>query len=243
MIIAEIGLNHLGSAKVLNEYLDIPDNVEGVTIQIISDDFYNNPEYTSLKLSDTVLLNFIDKLLISGKKVGLVIDDHTKINKFHPDKISFYKILSKDIENKKLINVVKDTGVESIYISTGMSDYHLLDNIIPSLVKSDDRIKLIHTQLSNSVADVNLKAIKVMRGRYGAPVAYGHHCEMVNVIYASLGFSPEAIFFYIKGIADLEYPDNVHAIKIGEVENMVCSINKIKQSIGDGEKVSMKNWA
>ena len=60
MVIVEIGLNHLGSNEALNKYLDIPDNVDAVTIQIISDEFYNNPKYTSLKLSDAVLLNFIN---------------------------------------------------------------------------------------------------------------------------------------------------------------------------------------
>jgi sialic acid synthase SpsE len=242
MIIVEIGLNHLGSDKILSEFLKIPDNVDAVTIQIISDDFYNNPDYKSLKLSDAKLINFIGKLLNLGKKVGLAIDDYTKINKFLPNEISFYKILSKDIENKKLIDAVKNTDVESIYISTGMSDYCLLDSVIPALVKSDKRIKLIHTQLSNNIADVNIKAIQVMRDRYQTPVAYGHHCDVPNVIYASLGLLPESIFFYIKGSEDLEYPDNAHAIDLLNVEELVYGIKNIKKAIGNGEKISMKNW-
>jgi sialic acid synthase SpsE len=150
--------------------------------------------------------------------------------------------LSKDIENKKLIDAVKKTNAESIYISTGTSDYNLLDNVIPALVKSDKRIKLIHTQLSNNIADVNMKAIQVMRDRYQTPVAYGHHCDVANVIYASLGFRPESIFFYIKGSEDLEYPDNAHAINLLNVEELVHGIKNIKKSIGNGEKVPMKNW-
>ena len=243
MIIVEIGLNHLGSKKILSEFLNnIPDNVDGVSIQIISDDFFNNPKYKKLKLSEEILLNFINKLLLSGKKVGLAIDDHTKINKFTPDKISFYKILSKDIKNKQLIDAVKTTNAESIFISTGMSDYKTLDDIIPQLVKSDERIKLIHTQLSNSVNQVNLKAIESMRARYKTPVAYGHHCSLVNVIYTSLGFLPESIFFYVKGSENLDYPDNHHAIKVNDIEDLVDDINSLKKSIGDGNKIAMKNW-
>ena len=243
MIIVEIGLNHLGSKKILSEFLNnIPDNVDGVSIQIISDDFFNNPKYSKLKLSEEILLNFINKLLLSGKKVGLAIDDHTKINKFMPDKISFYKILSKDIKNKKLIDAVKTTNAESIFISTGMSDYKTLDDIIPQLVKSDERIKLIHTQLSNSENEVNLKAIESMRARYKTPVAYGHHCSLVNVIYTSLGFLPESIFFYVKGNKNLKYPDNYHAIKVDDVKGVVDDINILKKSIGDGMKIAMENW-
>ena len=49
MIIVEIGLNHLGSDKILSEFLKIPDNVDAVTIQIISDDFYNHQDYKILE--------------------------------------------------------------------------------------------------------------------------------------------------------------------------------------------------
>jgi N,N'-diacetyllegionaminate synthase len=244
MIIVEIGLNHLGSKKILSEFLKkIPENVDGVSIQVISDEFFHNPKYSHLKLNDETLYDFINKLLLLGKKVGLAIDDHGKVGRFMPEKISFYKILSKDIENKKLIDELKKTNAESIYISTGMSDYKTLDKIVPQLVKSDKRIKLIHTQLSNSENDVNLKAIETMRDRYKTPVAYGHHCSIVNVIYASLGFLPEAIFFYIKGNENLEYPDNKHAVKIDFIKDLVDDLKSIKKSIGDGNKISMKNWA
>ena len=121
MVIVEIGLNHLGSKEMLSEFLKkIPDNVDGISIQILSDEFFNNPKYSKLKLSEEILFSFINKLLLSGKKVGLAIDDHTKINKFMPDKISFYKILSKDIDNKELIDAVKTTNAESIFISFGL---------------------------------------------------------------------------------------------------------------------------
>tara|TARA_B100000787_G_C16177799_1_gene290040 strand:- start:931 stop:1665 length:735 start_codon:yes stop_codon:yes gene_type:complete len=243
MVIVEIGLNHLGSKEMLSEFLKkIPDNVDGISIQILSDEFFNNPKYSKLKLSEEILFSFINKLLLSGKKVGLAIDDHTKINKFMPDKISFYKILSKDIDNKELIDAVKTTNAESIFISTGMSDFKTLDDIIPELVKSDKRIKLIHTQLSNNENEVNLKAIESMRARYKTPVAYGHHCSIVNVIYTSLGFLPESIFFYVKGNKNLKYPDNYHAIKVDDVKGVVDDINILKKSIGDGMKIAMENW-
>ena len=95
---------------------------------------------------------------------------------------------------------------------------------------------------SNNIADVNIKAIQVMRDRYQTPVAYGHHCDVPNVIYASLGLLPESIFFYIKGSEDLEYPDNAHAIDLLNVEELVYGIKNIKKAIGNGEKISMKNW-
>ncbi len=75
-----------------------------------------------------------------------------------------------------LFNAILKTSADEIYISTGISSYIELDDVIPKLASQDKRVKLIHTQLSNEIEDVNLKAIEVMGSKYNVPVAYGHHC-------------------------------------------------------------------
>ena len=199
--------------------------------------------YQNLTAFHNVLIDFIDKAHDRGYKVGIAIDDYKKVDMFTSDKVSFYKILSKDVNNRDLFDSICKTSVENIYISTGMSDYNSLDDIVPQLTSMDNRIKLIHTQLSNTISDVNLSAIELMHNKYKVPIAYGHHCIDKNVIYASLGFSPESIFFYIKGDENLTYPDDLHAVSIGDVCSLVDSIRQVQVSIGDGNKVSMDNWA
>jgi N,N'-diacetyllegionaminate synthase len=241
MIVAEIGLNHLGSIKLLKKYLESAVCVDALTIQILSNSFFKNKKFSSFKLTDKILLDFILEAKNAGYKVGLAIDDYTKVEYFDSSLISFYKILSKDINNKKLIDSIMKTSAKDIYISTGMSDLKELDDIIPSLSILDSRFKLIHTQLSNEIEDVNLKAIELMRDRYHLPVAYGHHCVEEKVIYASLGFSPESIFFYIKGGDNLIYPDDFHALDIDELDNFVMNIKSLNKSIGEGIKIQMNN--
>jgi sialic acid synthase SpsE len=241
MVVAEIGLNHLGDKNILDKYLKLACDVDAITIQILSDSFFQNDEYLSFKLSDEILIDFIDKAHSNGYKVGLVIDDYKKVGIFDSSKISFYKILSKDIGNNELLKSIFKTSAKDIYISTGMSDYGVLDRVIPSLVRLDDRVKLIHTQLSNEVEDVNLKAIEVMRKKYRVPVAYGHHCMKKNVVYTSLGFFPESIFFYIKGDDNKKYPDDLHAISTDIIVDFVGNITCLQKSIGSGVKVLMDN--
>ena len=77
------------------------------------------------------------------------------------------------------------------YASFKLSDYDELDKIILGLVNLGNRVKLIHTQLSNEIQDVNLKAIEVMGLRYKVPIAPGHHCIDERVVYSSLGISPD----------------------------------------------------
>ena len=241
MIVAEIGLNHMGSAKILQRYLRLTSSVDAVSIQVLSDSFYQNEKYASFKLSDKVIMDFINKAYEAGFKVGLVVDNYDLVEKFHSDRVSFYKILSKDIDNFDLFKTISGTSVNDIYISTGLSLSNALDEIIPRLINSDNRVKLIHTQLSNKIEDVNLKAIEVMRSKFQVPIAFGHHCVDEKVVYSSLGFSPESIFFYIKGDVDMKYPDDLHAININFVNDFVNNILRLKKSIGDGIKNLSKN--
>tara|TARA_B100000795_G_scaffold145874_1_gene109290 strand:+ start:425 stop:667 length:243 start_codon:yes stop_codon:yes gene_type:complete len=72
MIVAEIGLNHLGNKKLLHSYLKLVSRVDAITIQILSDSFYQDKRYASFKLSDKEIRDFIDQAHSSG--VALPLD-------------------------------------------------------------------------------------------------------------------------------------------------------------------------
>lgn len=241
MFVGEIGLNHLGNEAYLDYYINSSSSLDAITIQILTDKFYQNSKFSEFKLSDNAIRNFIQNANNKSLKVGLVLDDINLIKKFHCEKISFYKILSKDIDNKILLNAIQKTSVKEIFLSTGMCDFSDLDKIIPDIKKSDKRIKLIHTQLSNEIEDVNLKAIREMSLRYNIPVAYGHHCINDNVIFTSLAYNPESLFFYIKGEDKFNFPDNLHAISIKKVDELVKNIRLVQKSLGNGFKVNLGN--
>ena len=241
MFVGEIGLNHLGNEAYLDYYINNSSSLDAITIQILANKFYQNSKFSQFKLSDNVLRKFIQNAHKKSLKVGLVLDNVSLIKKFHSDKISFYKILSKDIDNKILLKAIQKTSAKEIFISTGISGFSDLDRIIPDIKKSDKRIKLIHTQLSNEIEDVNLKAIREMSLRYNIPVAYGHHCINDNVIFASLPYKPDSLFFYIKGEDKFNFPDNFHAISVKKVDELVKNIRLIQKSLGNGFKVNLGN--
>lgn len=245
MIISEVGLNHMGDIKLLNKYIEEihETNVDVVTVQVLREEFYDNPDYTKYKIDDKNLIGFLSEVKRLGKKVGVAIDDINKINKYDAIGMDIYKVLSKDLLNTDLINELLQTNAESIYLSTGINTYNEIDKVIEKLSPLDKRIKLVHTQLSHDITEVNLKAIGVMKKRYSLPVAFGHHCVNPEVIYLSIGFEPESIFFYIKGQEDLKYPDNEHAINVRDVGLFSENITLLKQSIGTGIKEKMNDWA
>ena len=121
-----------------------------------------------------------------------------------------------------------------------MSTYREINDLINKFNSDDGRLKLIHTRLSHEIGDVNMRAIRVMQEKYNLPIAYGHHCKIIDVIYLSLGFNPESIFFYIKGSMDLEYPDDVHAISLDRVGEITSKVKLFQRSVGDGIKIKVK---
>ena len=62
MLIAEIGLNHLGNVAKLNDFLGLVGSVDAITVQVIADEFYNNEKYRSLKILDSDLITLPPKL-------------------------------------------------------------------------------------------------------------------------------------------------------------------------------------
>jgi len=243
MIVAEIGLNHLGDLNLLNSYFEyIRDSeVDAVTVQILKESFFDDHRFRKYRLEDEKLIDFLKKVKSVGKKIGIAIDDIDKIGKFEALKVDFYKVLSKDMLNSDLITELFCSTVKYIYVSTGMHTYQEIDNLINKFNSDDGRLKLIHTQLSHEIDDVNMRAIGVMQQKYDLPIAYGHHCKIMDVIYLSLGFNPESIFFYIKGSMDLEYPDDVHAISLDRVGEITSKVKLFQQSVGDGIKIKVKN--
>jgi len=244
MIVAEIGLNHLGDSNLLNSYFEyIRDSeVDAVTVQVLKESFFDDLRYRKYRLEDEKLIDFLKKVKCAGKKIGIAIDDIDKIGKFEALKVDFYKVLSKDMLNVDLITELFYSTVKYIYVSTGMNTYQEIDDLISKFNSDDGRLRLIHTQLSHEISDVNMRAIGVMQEKYDLPIAYGHHCKIIDVIYTSLGFDPESIFFYVKGFMDLEYPDDLHAIKVDRVGKIASKIKLFQQSIGSGMKIKVKNW-
>ena len=240
MLIAEIGLNHLGSEKKLMSYLECLNGVDAITLQVLSEDFYTGA-YSKFALDHKTIKRFLIQARFNGFKVGLVTDDIEKITKYKRD-VNFFKILSKDLINVNLLDHIYSTEAEKIYLSTGMSDFKYLDALKDVGYFNDPRIGLIHTQLSNSSNDVNLKAIATMRKRYEIPISYGHHCKVLETIYTSLAFEPESIFFYIKDSENCEFPDDAHAFSVDHLQKIINNFREIRYSLGDGVKKSMENW-
>ena len=243
MIIAEIGLNHLGSKKYLEEYLDnlIESSVDAITLQIREKSFYINSRYSKYQFNLNVYDEICSRVKQSGKKFGIALSDLSLVP-FFDQRVDFYKILSKDLGDKEFIDKLINVTNKSIFVSTGLSSYDAIDKFISNIdPRVINNVTLIHTRLSNKVEDTNLKAIEKMKSRFKIPIAFGNHCENPVVTYAALAFEPTAVFIYTKGDKSTHHPDEKHAISLESVAQFSKNIKQVFKSIGDGCKENIQN--
>ena len=246
MIIAEIGINHMGSYEILEEYIDVLSkiDIDAISIQVRESSFYKDEKWKIFKISDKDIVSAIRKIKATGKKVCVANCDTEKFRLFDTAGADFFKILSKDFSNESFMLSMLSKTDKPLFFSTGTSGFDQIDAKLAIIGCHKNQFRLIHTRLSNSVQDVNLLAIKNMRKRYGDIISFGCHCANTNVLYAAVGFKPSDYFFYVKfddASETIEYPDNFHAIPMSMVGNLVRNIRDLQHTIGRGLKTSSRN--
>lgn len=238
-LIAEIGNNHLGDAqrarRMIGETLRA--GVDSVTFQVREPRFYQAPETAHLRLPSEFFSEAAAMVHQAGRRWGIAICDPSMIEPLDAIGVDFWKTLSWDFRNEELRGALRATG-KPVYYSTGVSGMQdVLDGS-----KGLRNAVLIHTQLSQNIGEVNLKAIHTMQRETGLPVAFGLHCHNLEVLKLALAFEPHSIFFYVKmnGIAA---GDDEHAVPVEQLAATVSSLKELMAAVGTGIKTGMETPA
>jgi N,N'-diacetyllegionaminate synthase len=237
-IIAEIGMNHCGAesrARALLERL-VRTRVDVITYQIREKAFYDGSHPRKFELPDELYRDAIQYGHEYGKQVGFAIAQPEKVEILDRYGCDIWKTLSWDLTNVSLQAMLQDTG-KKVYASTGISG---IDEIIEVSRRFDD-LDFIHTQLTEALEDVNLKAIETIRAATGKGVGFGLHCAELKVLYTAVAMKPSVIFFYVKDASGGEHPDDAYAIGIDEVDNFAYNLQQLARSVGDGIKVNRES--
>jgi len=232
IIIAEIGLNHLGNENILQEYINeiAKTDVDGISIQILEKKFYKG-KYKNFVLSNEVLKNFIKQSKKKFKYVGIASDDFDSISQLKKVGMNFVKILSKDSGNLKLIQHCVKKNIKNIFISTGLNpSLSTLQKLIKKI--KSKKISLIHTNLKSNDLKINLNKINILKKKFDLPISYGNHSNFTETIPNSVFYLPRAIFFYVKSNSNnIIFPDDKHAIKLKDLDKIIFNIKKNIETI------------
>lgn len=234
----------MGDIAYADEYLEALSAArpDGLTFQVREKEYYAKQKPgESPFLSDDYYRAAAERAKRSGIRFGVGLCDVEKVSFFEEIRTDFYKILSKDINNRGLVSAVLATG-KPVYVSTGMSSEEEIESFLTGLGASvPPNLSLIHTQLSYEDADTNLRAIGRLQEHFGVPVVFGSHSTDVNALYVALGFSPLALFFYVKGERAIKHKDEEHAIPLSQCPTVIEEIRRLEVMMGDGIKKKMEN--
>jgi sialic acid synthase SpsE len=233
-IIAEIGLNHHGSEeRALSMLLELlKTNIDAVTFQIREPQFYTLQEPPRQRLSEDFYRKAVKLTHENDRKFGIAICDESTIPFFMSIEIDFWKTLSWNFANHPFNKLLQETKITT-YMSTGLSGLKDIVDISSNL----KNIILIHTQLSQKIEDVNLKAINTIRDQTELPVAFGLHCNNKEALKLAIAFEPESVFFYVKANENIDgLIDDDHAIFMNEVGDLTNTLKVLETAVGNGKK-------
>ena len=236
-------MNHMGDQFYADEYLEALGVVrpDALTFQVREPEYYAKQKTDESTLIHDEYYSFVaDWTKDHDMRFGVALCDVARLPFFEEIGTDFYKVIRDDINNLELVESMLGTG-KPVYVSTGMSGEEEIGAFIERSAPVPSNLSLIHTQLSYDDAETNLRAISRLRERFGIPVAFGSHSTDVNALYASLGFTPSAIFFYVKGSRRIKHKDETHAVSLEQCVLVVAELRRLQTMMGDGMKKKMAN--
>ena len=252
-IIAEIGINHNGDVDLAKRLISVAvaagcDAVEFQkrTVDVV----YSNEELAKPRESPFGATN-------GDLKRGLELDyyDYQEIDAYcRASKITWfascwdeksvdfmerfsppcYKIASASLTDDHLLRHTRATG-KPIILSTGMSTIGQIDRAVEVLGK--DQLILLHACSTYPAYDeeLNLRAIPLMRERYGVPIGFGHETGIASTV-AAAALGACCVERHITLDRSMWGSDHAASLEPNGMSRVVRDIRLVEQSMGDGVK-------
>lgn len=260
-IIAEAGVNHNGRLDLALELVEAAHAARAdavkfqtfITEQILTKStpqaFYQaantgvvESQYDMIKRLELSYLDF-EKIKKHCDELGIMFlstpDEETSLN-FLVDKLELpiIKIGSGEVDNiPYLAKIAKKR--KPVILSTGMSRLGDIERAISTLNENGcAEISLLHctTNYPCPPQDVNLMAMKTLRQCFNLPVGYSDHTIGIDIPIAAVALGARIIEKHLTLNNKSDGPDHLVSLNPMEFEQMVHSIRKIEEAIGDGIK-------
>mgnify|MGYP000414490069 FL=1 len=221
MLVAEIGLNHFGSERIANQFIDelLKTDIDAITFQVAGNAFYKKNR--KLKLPNSFYLSAIKKVHSSNKKIGLAFGDCCDYEKYNKYNYDFFKFLS--IATKKMVIDYKLKNIDrSIFLSIGMVDEIEITKILKKI--PNNHITLLYTSFSQKTGKLDLRIIKKIKKKFQLPVAYGQHAYSTKILNEAKLMGSDDIFFYVKRDIKRIHLDEKHAINISQIDKVIKNL-------------------
>lgn len=224
--VIEAGINHFGKKKeadlILKFFLN--SKFKKLTFMLHSEKFYSLQKKKGLdfKLDKSFYQNAIKICHKKNKKIGLSVSSEENFKNFSDLKFDFYKLLSLNINNFKLIKLLRDIK-KPVYVSTGHGATNAkIKKCLIAFGNMKKKIVILHTPMTYFPEEINFSRIKELEKTFFLPVGYSNHHNDINSLNLLSAYNPNAIFVYCKPKRKAKriYPDDNHAFYFDELEKM-----------------------
>lgn len=255
-IIAEIGINHNGDLNIAKKLIDVAviAGCDAVKFQKRTIDKVYTQEYLAEPRNSPWGTTQRDQ------KEGLEFSEqqYDEINQYCKQKNIEWFASAWDIESQKFLQkynlkynkvasamLTKNELLEEIasegrytFISTGMSTYDEIDNVVEIFKKKNCPFELMHCNSTYPMKnkDANLLAINSLKNRYGCKVGYSGHeiGTFVSVLATAIGAT--SIERHITLDKKMYGSDQPASMEPYELLNLVKEIREVEEILGNGEK-------
>jgi N-acetylneuraminate synthase len=253
-VLAEIGINHNGDTAVAKKLIDVASlaGCEGVkfqkrTVEVV----YTAEELAKPRESPFGETNGdLKRALEFGQAEYEEIDAYCRakpmawtasgwdeasvdfIDQFDPP---FYKIASASLTDDALLRHTRAKG-KPVVLSTGGSSLDQIDHAVDVLGKDD--LILLHccSAYPSQYAELNLRAIPVLRQRYGVPIGYSGHETGIPSSVAAATLGACIVERHVTLDRSLWGSDQAASLEPNGIMRVVRDIRLVETALGDGVK-------
>lgn len=261
-IIAEAGVNHNGSIELAKKLIDVASKCDCDAVKFQTFKSENVVSKTAQKANyQKQTTNSNESQLEMIKKLELSYDDFKELQKYCKTKnimflstpfdiesidfldsldLPLLKIPSGEITNLPYLRKINSFG-RKVILSTGMSDLGEIEDALKILKNCE--VSLLHctTEYPCPYDDVNLKAIKTMKDKFGLEVGYSDHTEGIEISLAAVAMGATIIEKHFTLDKNMEGPDHKASLEPNELKQLVQSIRNVELAIGNGIKKPTKS--
>jgi N-acetylneuraminate synthase len=253
-VLAEIGINHNGDTLIAQTLIDVAAlaGCEAVKFQKRTVDVVYTPEELAKPRESPFgeTNGDLKRGLEFGKAEYEQIDAYCRykpmawtasgwdeasvdfIDQFDPP---FYKIASASLTDDALLRHTRAKG-KPIVLSTGMSTLEQIDHAVDVLGKED--LVLLHccSAYPSKYADLNLRAIPILRERYGVPIGYSGHETGIASSVAAVVLGACIVERHVTLDRSMWGSDQAASLEPNGIMRVVRDIRLVEEALGDGEK-------
>ena len=262
IVIAEAGANHNGKLKLAYKLVDLAKNCGANFVKFQTSipelhisKFAKKANYqtknnlkieTQLEMAKKITLTYKQfrkvKRYCQKKKIEFLSTpfDLKSINFLKSLNMKYFKIPSGEITNLPyLVKVAKLK--KKLILSTGMSNMKEIGEALRVLItngalKKNITVMQCNTEYPTPLRDANLRAMLVIKKKYGVKIGYSDHTEGIEASLAAVAMGATVIEKHITLNKNLPGPDHKASISEKELKKMIEGIRKIVIALGDGIK-------